>query len=230
MHLSLVREFCPSRDGRKALTLNAIPQLFTRTNDKWHMRLWHVTLQVPIQLHYSHLTTDPPSTESELWVLCPKEERDAPEPFIVLTNSPRWQVGIQIQSVEGLHPGHPTLFIAIIWRNATKIPTLLPSPIMKSGMPHLPSQGKVKQASKPTLGGGSCLKNEFFYPQLFFFPSIEILMDWAGKWEPEKRAGKFCPLLLLLLQLLSNHSECILSLPGLCLRFLGNSPRAGGLQ
>lgn len=65
---------------------------------------------------------------------------------------------------------------------------------------------------------------------IFFFPSIEILMDWAGKWEPEKRAGKFCPLLLLLLQLLSNHSECILSLPGLCLRFLGNSPRAGCLQ
>ena len=219
------REILFPRAGRKALTLNLIPQVFT--NDEWYMRLRHVTLWPAVQLRYLHLTSHPPSIESELWVICPKVGRDVPEPFTVLANTSevidgdsnttcRMSTQLTLSSAYcfkwmELRSGYPPISLSSIMT-----PGPSSSAIPDKGEPGL----QAKQGWRPML------KNKLFHPQLFFFSSTEILLGWVGKWEPEKRAGKFW----FLLQLLSNRSEFILSLPELCLHFLGNSPRTGSLQ
>lgn len=220
------REILFPKAGRKALTLNLIPQLFT--NDEWYMRLWHVTLWPAVQLHHLHFTSHPPSIESELWVICPKEGRDVPEPFTVLANTSevadgdsnttcRMSTQLTLSSAYcykwmELRPGYPPISFSSI---------MTPGPSSSA----IPDKGEPGLQAKQG-GEAHAWKINYFTHSYFFFLSTEILLGWVGKWEPEKRAGKFW----FLLQLLSNRSEFILSHPELCLHFLGNSPRTGSLQ
>lgn len=132
------------------------------------MRLWHVTLWPAVWLHNLHLTSHPPSTESELWVICPKEGRVVPEPVTILANTSEvadgdsnttYRMSAQLTLSSAycykwmeLKPGYPPISLS-----STMTPGPTSSAIAKN------------QSSKQSRGGGRCLKNKLFHPQLFCF-------------------------------------------------------------
>lgn len=185
------------------------------------MRLWHVTLWPAVWLHNLHLTSHPPSIESEIWVICPKAGMDVPEPFTVLANTSKVADGDSDTTCR--MSTQLTLSSAYCYK---WIPTHFPF-LHNDTRAFFLCHPRQRGTSPPSQAGveANAWKINYFTHSFFFFCQ-QIPLGWVGKWEPGKRAGKFWSLL----QLLSNHSEFVLSLPELCLHFLGNSPRTGSLQ
>lgn len=125
------------------------------------------SLEFSAWLHHPHLTTEPPSMESELWIICPKEGKDSPEQFTFLANSSEVAGWDWVQSAECQHTWHSSLSPVASWMELKcTYPHISLS--QHQGPLHLPPKRKGRQASKQTLSGGLSEKWILSSTDIFF--------------------------------------------------------------